>query len=109
LERGNALKEEKKGDTYMAAGNRTDEDIQRDVLEESKWDIRVRPNEIGVVVKDGIVTLTGWATCSWIGRAPGTEPDVERSALTKKLLAASASRVGLNRNSRVLPSESTAR
>ncbi len=44
----------------MSVGNRTDEDIQRDVLEESKWDRRVRPNEIGVVVKDGIVTLTGW-------------------------------------------------
>lgn len=38
-----------------------DEDIQADVLEELKWDTRVRPNEIGVAVKDGIVTLTGWA------------------------------------------------
>jgi len=38
----------------------TDEDIQRDVLEELKWDMRVRPNEVGVTVKDGIVTLTGW-------------------------------------------------
>jgi osmotically-inducible protein OsmY len=44
----------------MAVSVRTDEDIQRDVLEELKWDIRVRPNEIGVAVKDGIVTLTGW-------------------------------------------------
>jgi osmotically-inducible protein OsmY len=39
---------------------RTDEDIQRDVLAELKWDARVQPNEIGVLVKDGIVTLTGW-------------------------------------------------
>src|ERR1700693_4277260 len=38
----------------------TDECIQRDVLEELKWDSRVRPNEVGVSVKDGIVTLTGW-------------------------------------------------
>lgn len=38
----------------------TDEQIQRDVLEELKWDARVQPNEIGVVVKDGIVSLTGW-------------------------------------------------
>ena len=38
----------------------TDESIQRDVLEELKWDSRVRPNEVGVSVKDGIVTLTGW-------------------------------------------------
>jgi osmotically-inducible protein OsmY len=39
---------------------RTDGQIQLDVLEELKWDARVQPNEIGVAVKDGIVTLTGW-------------------------------------------------
>jgi osmotically-inducible protein OsmY len=39
---------------------KTDERIQRDVLDELKWDARVQPNEIGVAVKDGIVTLTGW-------------------------------------------------
>jgi osmotically-inducible protein OsmY len=39
---------------------REDEGIQRDVLAELKWDARVKPNEIGVTVKDGIVTLTGW-------------------------------------------------
>ena len=44
----------------MAVSTRTDEEIQRDILEELKWDTRVRPNEIGVAVKDGIVTLTGW-------------------------------------------------
>jgi len=44
----------------MAISTHTDEQIQRDVLEELKWDTRVRPNEIGVAVKDGIVTLTGW-------------------------------------------------
>jgi osmotically-inducible protein OsmY len=44
----------------MAISIRTDEEIQADVLEELKWDTRVRPNEIGVAVKDGIVTLTGW-------------------------------------------------
>jgi osmotically-inducible protein OsmY len=44
----------------MAVSTRTDEQIQTDVLEELKWDTRVRPNEIGVVVKDGVVTLTGW-------------------------------------------------
>ena len=44
----------------MAVSIRTDEQIQADVLEELKWDTHVRPNEIGVVVKDGIVTLTGW-------------------------------------------------
>lgn len=40
--------------------SRIDEAIQRDVLDELKWDMRVRPNEVGVAVKDGIVTLTGW-------------------------------------------------
>jgi osmotically-inducible protein OsmY len=44
----------------MAISTRTDEAIQADVLDELKWDSRVRPNEIGVAVKDGIVTLTGW-------------------------------------------------
>ena len=38
----------------------TDEQIQREVLSELKWDARVQPNEIGVAVKDGVVTLTGW-------------------------------------------------
>jgi len=39
---------------------RTDEEIQRDVLAELKWDAQLQPNEIGVMVKDGVVTLTGW-------------------------------------------------
>jgi osmotically-inducible protein OsmY len=39
---------------------KTDEEIQRDVLAELKWDAHVQPNEIGVSVNDGVVTLTGW-------------------------------------------------
>lgn len=39
--------------------SRNDEDIQQDVMEELKRDPRLQPNEIGVVVKDGGVTLTG--------------------------------------------------
>ena len=39
---------------------RTDEEIQQAVLAELKWDARIQPNEIGVSVKDGVVTLTGW-------------------------------------------------
>src|SRR6266702_511214 len=42
----------------MAVSFDTDENTQRNVLEELKWDTHVQPNEIGVVVKDGIVTLT---------------------------------------------------
>ena len=44
----------------IAAETRTDAQIQADVLAELKWDARVLPNEIGVAVKDGVVTLTGW-------------------------------------------------
>jgi osmotically-inducible protein OsmY len=38
---------------------RTDAEIQSDVLAELKWEPRVQPNEIGAVVKNGVVTLTG--------------------------------------------------
>jgi osmotically-inducible protein OsmY len=44
----------------MAVSIRSDQEIQRAVLEELRWDMRVQPNEVGVAVKDGIVTLTGW-------------------------------------------------
>lgn len=43
-----------------ATSVRTDEQIQRDVQAELKWEARLQPNEIGVIVKDGVVTLTGW-------------------------------------------------
>jgi osmotically-inducible protein OsmY len=38
---------------------RTDLDIQSDVLDELSWTAHVHPNEIGVAVKSGVVTLTG--------------------------------------------------
>jgi osmotically-inducible protein OsmY len=44
----------------LATETRTDAQIQADVLAELKWEPRVMPNEIGVIVKDGVVTLTGW-------------------------------------------------
>jgi osmotically-inducible protein OsmY len=44
----------------VATETRTDIQIQSDVLAELKWEPRVQPNEIGVVVKNGVVTLTGW-------------------------------------------------
>jgi osmotically-inducible protein OsmY len=43
-----------------ATVSRTDHEIQNNVLAELKWDAQVQPNEIGVIVKDGVVTLTGW-------------------------------------------------
>jgi osmotically-inducible protein OsmY len=44
----------------IATETRTDTQIQNDVIAELKWEPRVTPNEIGVAVKDGVVTLTGW-------------------------------------------------
>ena len=38
---------------------KTDSQLQRDVLDELEWDPRVRNAEIGVSVKEGVVTLTG--------------------------------------------------
>jgi osmotically-inducible protein OsmY len=46
--------------TATEAEKITDEQIQREVLAELAWEPRIRPNEIGVVVKDGVVALTGW-------------------------------------------------
>ncbi|HEY0481361.1 MAG TPA: BON domain-containing protein [Kofleriaceae bacterium] len=43
----------------MVNETHNDEQIQKDVLAELKWDARVSPNEIGVSVKNGVVTLTG--------------------------------------------------
>jgi osmotically-inducible protein OsmY len=37
----------------------TDEEIQKNVLEQFKYDPRISPSEIGVTVKDGVVTLLG--------------------------------------------------
>jgi osmotically-inducible protein OsmY len=44
----------------VATETRTDTQIQHDVLDELKWEPRVQANEIGVVVKNGVVALTGW-------------------------------------------------
>ena len=38
---------------------KTDLDIQKDVLDELNWELLLNANEIGVAVKDGVVTLTG--------------------------------------------------
>jgi len=38
---------------------KTDTELQNDVVAELKWEPRLREDEIGVAVKDGVVTLTG--------------------------------------------------
>ncbi|MCZ7378646.1 BON domain-containing protein [Micromonospora sp. WMMC250] len=39
---------------------RDDQRIQRDVLAQLAWDAQLQPNEIGVSVDEGVVTLTGF-------------------------------------------------
>jgi osmotically-inducible protein OsmY len=46
--------------TRIGDVSRSDQDIQRSVLAELAWEPRVAPNEIGVTVREGVVTLTGW-------------------------------------------------
>ncbi|WP_164853837.1 BON domain-containing protein, partial [Paraburkholderia kirstenboschensis] len=43
---------------------RTDENIKQDVEYELKWDPDIDPSDIGVAVKDGVVTLSGFVR-SW--------------------------------------------
>ncbi len=38
---------------------KTDSKLRHDVLEELRWDPSVDANEIGVAVKEGVVTLAG--------------------------------------------------
>lgn len=38
---------------------KTDERLQKDVMEELRWEPSLHASEIGVAVKDGVVTLTG--------------------------------------------------
>src|ERR1700736_2447770 len=44
----------------VATETRTDAAIQADVLAQLRYEPRMNPNEIGVAVKDGVITLTGW-------------------------------------------------
>lgn len=39
---------------------KTDSELQKDVLAELKWEPSINATEVGVAVKDGIVTLTGY-------------------------------------------------
>jgi osmotically-inducible protein OsmY len=51
---------EKEKQMITATETRSDQQIQEDVLAEFKWDARLKANEVGVSVNDGVVTLTGW-------------------------------------------------
>ena len=64
---------------------KTDKELQNDVMNELDWEPRVDPAEIGVAVKDGIVTLSGhvdtypekWAAEQAAGRVSGVKAVVE--------------------------------
>jgi osmotically-inducible protein OsmY len=45
--------------TMLTPSIRSDVDIQQDVLEELSWDPHINVSDIGVSVKEGVVTLTG--------------------------------------------------
>jgi osmotically-inducible protein OsmY len=49
-----------KGAPSMATVVHTDEQLQQEILRELKYDASIQPNEIGVSVKDGVATLTGY-------------------------------------------------
>lgn len=51
---------------------KTDAQVQQDVLNELKWDTRVQPTEVGVEVRDGVVTLTGTVS-SWAKKVAAEE------------------------------------
>jgi osmotically-inducible protein OsmY len=44
----------------QSAMTRTDDDIQRDIINELKWDPSFEDDDIAVAVKDGVVTLAGY-------------------------------------------------
>ena len=51
---------------------KTDAQIQRDVLEELKWDTRVKETDVGIAVNAAVVTLTGIVD-SWAARVAAQE------------------------------------
>ena len=57
---------------------KTDADIQQDIVSELAWDMRVSPKDVGVLVKQGVVTLVGTVD-SW-ARARAAEAAAHRVA-----------------------------
>jgi osmotically-inducible protein OsmY len=61
----------KKGRLSMGTGAsakapaRSDDEIRNSVLLELKWDPKITSDDIGVAVKDGVVTLTGFVSSYW--------------------------------------------
>jgi len=51
---------------------KSDSQLRQDILNELKWDTRVEPNDIGVTVHGGIVTLSGTVS-SWAKKLAAAE------------------------------------
>src|SRR5271166_4451455 len=49
----------------MSTATSSDVDLQRDVLDELRWEPRINAAHIGVSVKEGVVTLTGHVQSFW--------------------------------------------
>jgi osmotically-inducible protein OsmY len=69
---------------------KTDSELQRDVMTELKWEPTIRAAEIGVAVKDGVVTLSGdvdtysmeWAAERAVRRVSGVKGLAEEIKVT---------------------------
>jgi len=69
---------------------KTDSELQRDVMTELKWEPRIHSAEIGVAVKDGVVTLSGnvdtysmrWAAERAVRRVSGVKGIAEEIKVT---------------------------
>ena len=57
---------------HTIASPKTDREIQEDVLKELRWDSRIRQEEVGVEVDEGVVTLTGTVE-SWAKKLAAKE------------------------------------
>jgi osmotically-inducible protein OsmY len=51
--------------TATVTPTRSDSAIRDDVQVELKWDPKITSSDIGVAVKDGVVTLTGYVSSYW--------------------------------------------
>ena len=51
--------------TAAKAPVRSDDEIRNSVLMELKWDPKITSTDIGVAVKDGVVTLAGFVSSYW--------------------------------------------
>ena len=49
---------------------RSDDEIRNSVLMELRWDPKITSSDIGVAVKDGVVTLAGFVPSYWEKDAP---------------------------------------